>query len=353
MHKAPNGQTTHTSDLDNDQQDSAQVAGLAASQVHPESSLPSRPDYDAAPYLTGTCPSTSAVRFIDVMIDIETLGTTPGSAILSLGAVMFGPTGLGEEFYAPISLASCSKAGLAIDPGTVAWWMKQSDAARAAAFRDDVEPLPVALQQFTRWFELVEAERPWCQGANFDAPLLEAAYRACGMTPPWKYWAVRDTRTLYELADVRVDRALGTHHNALDDARAQAEAAVVALQRLQDVRATIADPLARAPLPAQGGADAAKMRSTLRAIAYTLDDHELRAAAREAYDAAPAQAGDELDAARYRWLRDRGMGDQSNPADDALLVYRGFGESSLLPDQLDDAIDAAMSASQGKTGGAA
>lgn len=185
--------------------------------------------------LTWTEPAPAGAQLADVMIDTETLGTAPGSAILSIGAVMFGPAGLGEEFYAPISLASCTAAGLTIDPGTVAWWMKQSEAARAAAFRDDAEPLAAVLEQFTCWLNLVDAERPWAQGANFDPPLLEAAYRACGMTPPWKYWDVRDTRTLYDLAGVRVDRARGTHHNALDDARAQAEAAVVALQRLQDV----------------------------------------------------------------------------------------------------------------------
>lgn len=52
------------------------------------------------------------------------------------------------------------------------------------------------------------------------------------------------------------------------------------------------------------------------------------------------------DAARYRFLRDDGVPDDDGYADDALLVYRGFGESSLLPDQLDAAIDAAI-ATQG------
>jgi hypothetical protein len=43
MHKVPTDQTSRPADLDNDQQDSAQVAALAASQVHPDSALPSRP----------------------------------------------------------------------------------------------------------------------------------------------------------------------------------------------------------------------------------------------------------------------------------------------------------------------
>jgi len=209
-------------------------------------------DVRQAGTLTWADPAPVGAQLVDAMIDIETLGTAPGSAILSIGAVMFGPAGLAEEFYAPISLASCTAAGLTIDPETVEWWMKQSEAARAAAFREGAEPLPRVLSRFSTWFDQVGAERPWSQGANFDPPLLEAAYRACGMTPPWKFRDVRDTRTLYEQADVKVDRARGTHHNALDDARAQAEAAVIALQRLQNARAHPAASTQPAPIGCGG-----------------------------------------------------------------------------------------------------
>ncbi|MFC5551782.1 3'-5' exonuclease [Massilia aerilata] len=168
----------------------------------------------------------------DVMIDTETAGTTPGSAILSIGAVMFGPAGLGASFYAPILLQSCTHVGLIIDPKTITWWMNQSDQARAAAFHPDAAPLPQMLLDFSNWFVAQRAKRPWCQGANFDIPLLDAAYKACGMVPPWQFWNVRDTRTLFELAGVKVDRSKGTYHNALDDAHAQAEAAVKAMRVL-------------------------------------------------------------------------------------------------------------------------
>lgn len=178
--------------------------------------------------------STSAVDQLDnAMIDTETLGTTPGSVILSIGAVMFGQAGLGATFYAPVFLQSCTDVGLTVDPNTITWWMRQSDEARAAAFCADAAPLPQVLQDFSDWFVSQGAQRPWCHGATFDVPLLDAAYKACGMTPPWKYWSVRDTRTLYDLAGVKVDRTNGTHHNALDDARTQAEAAVKALNILK------------------------------------------------------------------------------------------------------------------------
>jgi len=175
----------------------------------------------------------AATPMIDVMIDTETLGTVPGSAILSVGAVMFGPAGLGAEFYAPVLLASCTDAGLVIDPVTVAWWMKQGDEARAAAFRSDAAPLRVVLKDFSDWFLEQRARKPWCHGATFDVPVMEAAYRACGMAPPWDFWNVRDTRTLYDLAGLKVDRSEGTHHNALDDAIAQAKAAAQAMRVLR------------------------------------------------------------------------------------------------------------------------
>lgn len=59
-------------------------------------------------------------------------------------------------------------------------------------------------------------------------------------------------------------------------------------------------------------------------------------------------AESERDAARYRFLRDNGVGGEDGYADDALLVYKGFGESSLLPDELDNALDRAIAAMKGE-----
>lgn len=174
----------------------------------------------------------------DVMIDTETLGTQPGSAILSIGAVMFGMDGLGDQFYAPIQLGSCADVGLAIDPATVEWWMRQSDEARAAAFPTNAAPIWFVLVDFSMWFVARGAKYPWCHGAGFDVPLLDAAFKACGMKSPWEFWNTRDTRTLYDLAGVKVDRRGGTHHHALDDAINQAEAAARAL-RIVHVNKTV------------------------------------------------------------------------------------------------------------------
>lgn len=172
-----------------------------------------------------------------VMLDLETFGTKPGSIIRSIGAVVFSPDGgpTGAEFYANIDHESCVDVGLTSDPATVAWWSKQAEATRAALLKDP-EPLSVVVHRFDVWFSGTDASHVWCQGANFDAPLWEAACRAVGVrTSPWKFWNVRDTRTVYELCEFEPHgmTRLGTYHNALDDARFQALCVQMSVKRLK------------------------------------------------------------------------------------------------------------------------
>jgi hypothetical protein len=169
-----------------------------------------------------------------IMVDLETMGAVPGSAIVSIGAVAFDPVAgrLGEEFYRVIDLASCQRAGLTIEPDTLLWWLRQSDAARAELTRADAEPLATVLGWFATWFRRQGGTFIWGHGANFDEPLLSCAFRAAHVAVPWKYWDARCTRTLFAVTGERPDRAKGVHHNALDDAKAQAEAVIRAFAKL-------------------------------------------------------------------------------------------------------------------------
>lgn len=168
-----------------------------------------------------------------VMVDLETLGSTPGAAIVSIGAVAFDPhTGLtGRSFYRIVDPGSCQALGLTLDAGTVKWWLTQNEAARRA-IAEAGDPLPVVLQHFSFWWQEVDGRFFWSHGANFDEPVLGAAYRAAGHQTPWRYSASRCTRTIFDLADVAIDRSQGDHHNALDDAIAQAAAVVEAYRKL-------------------------------------------------------------------------------------------------------------------------
>lgn len=171
--------------------------------------------------------SDSTTRPDHVMADTETLGTTPGSSILSIGAVAFDPhTGaFGEEFYVVVDRDTCRQVGLTEDAQTVDWWASQS-AEAVAALEAPAVPVWVALARFCEFWSRTGARRIWGQGSDFDLPILSAAFRACGIAVPWEYNAGRDTRTVYELAGVQVLRGKGVHHHALDDARAQADAIV-------------------------------------------------------------------------------------------------------------------------------
>ena len=163
---------------------------------------------------------------INRMVDLETWGKRAGCAIRSIGAIAFDPRGteLGDTFYCNVSRESCEAAGLTIDPSTEAWWAKQGEKAQAALIPDQ-RPVREAVHEFRDWF--LKKDRGmffWSQGAGFDEPIISSVMEACGMTPPWKFWDVRDTRTAYDIcgfSPFSVNR-VGTAHHALHDARHQA-----------------------------------------------------------------------------------------------------------------------------------
>jgi hypothetical protein len=177
-----------------------------------------------------------------IEIDIESMGTTPGSAILEIGAVEFFPEapagqGIGRTFSARISLQSCLIQHLTIDDDTVAWWRTQAPEAIESLCRGESIPLHEALDSFTQWIGPDASKTQiWCKGGSFDFPLLAAAYRACGQQVPWKFWNENCHRTLLKLCKTLHGYTppphTGTAHNAQDDAIYQASIALECLALL-------------------------------------------------------------------------------------------------------------------------
>lgn len=171
-----------------------------------------------------------------VMLDLETLGTRPGCVIRSVGACSFEleqPV-VGGGFYRNVSRESCETLGLHVDPKTEAWWAQQSDEARAH-LEPDQRAIEDVVREFHEAFRGTGAACIWCHGATFDVPIWEAAAHLLGIRSPWKFFNVRDTRTLFDLAyfDTRDVGREGTHHNALDDAVFQARCVQSAYQKLR------------------------------------------------------------------------------------------------------------------------
>lgn len=160
------------------------------------------------------------------MIDIETMGITPGAAILSIGAVFIKDGKLGHGFYQPVDLQSCLENGLKMDAGTVQWWMKQSDEARESITRETGDNIIAVLANFYGWVtqNAQGAEvQVWGNAATFDVVLMEEAFRRVGYDIPWKFWGHRCYRTLKNLfPGVPKPEFTGIKHHALDDAKFQA-----------------------------------------------------------------------------------------------------------------------------------
>lgn len=158
-----------------------------------------------------------------VAIDLETMATKPGAAIVSIGAVLFDPRYgkiSSNTFYEELDWEG---QGRLIDPGTAEWWGRQSPTAKTAL--DGLEDLPETLTALAKW--LPKDCRVWGNGPLFDMGILENAYDQHNLEVPWKFWNVRCCRTikdLYESSRGGYDKkAGGTLHNALDDAKFEAQ----------------------------------------------------------------------------------------------------------------------------------
>lgn len=161
-----------------------------------------------------------------VMLDLETLDVRPTASILTIGAVKFDPYGNDiespdcDKFYVKVDLDSCDRIGLTIDDNTVAWWSQQSAEAQAEAFSEDGRiPIEDAMQQLYKF--CWGAKCIWSHGAGFDVVILEHVFNRVGRAVPWKFWQVRDTRTIFDLG-IDPNRPPILKHHALEDAWNQA-----------------------------------------------------------------------------------------------------------------------------------
>lgn len=180
---------------------------------------------------------------MDLMIDLETLGTAPGCVILSIGARVFDlATGqLHGSFYYTLDVAEQEAMGLRVDQDTLNWWKSQKPEAWAAA-TEDPAPVLSALRCFEDWVHSKGVGTVWCQGQDFDFPILAHLQRRLFLTPPWKFYEQRDTRSVYDVAqritgfDSKAVPRAGTHHNALDDCDHQIACLVAAYNTLAMAR---------------------------------------------------------------------------------------------------------------------
>lgn len=127
---------------------------------------------------------------MDVMLDIETLGTKPGCMVVSFAAVQFDPKGripLGNSMFHRLELDS----RFTIDPDTLMWWMQQDDLARTKSFDGPRTPIETALISLK---DFIGDSPVWGNGVAFDNACMEYYFRIFGLK--WPYRQDRCYRTM-------------------------------------------------------------------------------------------------------------------------------------------------------------
>lgn len=165
----------------------------------------------------------------DIMIDLETLDTTPYCVILTIGVVKFNPKGQGiiEKLELRPTIEDQTEIyNRVINDDTLRWWSEQNAEALEEALSDDNR------QSFKSCMELLykfcwNSRAVWSNGAAFDIVAVETGMRQT-LTEypnpiPWPFYTVRDTRTLYEITGVKLkDGGHKTTHKSIEDAERQA-----------------------------------------------------------------------------------------------------------------------------------
>jgi inhibitor of KinA sporulation pathway (predicted exonuclease) len=163
------------------------------------------------------------------MVDLETLSTLHNARILSIGAVLFNKDGIFDEFYRAIRVPNIDclrreKSVFDVSDQTLLWWSEQSEEAKAVFWDPEAIELRQALEEFSDFLSPIKDNvLMWGNGASFDNAILSTAYNLMGLEQPWKFWNDRCFRTIKNMFLVETMKREGTHHNALDDARFQAQ----------------------------------------------------------------------------------------------------------------------------------
>ena len=174
----------------------------------------------------------------DIMIDIETLATSPNATVLTIAGIRFNYIKDYREIDSPYDLDyfycrvdTESQESREIHDDTVAWWANQSEDVKIEAFSPmDRLSLNDAMTAFNYWAS--GADRYWANGAAFDFPILESCNRSLNLTSPWRYWQAMDARTIFKMVPDHYQPKQMLHH-ALYDCLTQIKRLNDCLQKLK------------------------------------------------------------------------------------------------------------------------
>lgn len=195
-----------------------------------------------------------------VMLDLETLGTSPSAAIVQIGAVLFEPKSGGRVLNNKIfnRFVMVQEGAGHIDHSTLTFWLQEKAAPHLGKnLAENAFPLDQVLAEFIEWpYWALTGNDPrephvayqgnthpynwwqqitgvWAKPSNFDIAILQSAFRLFGKAPPWNHRATRCMRTVLDILGHNPQVAqVGTTHDAADDALYQVMQLQIALGEL-------------------------------------------------------------------------------------------------------------------------
>lgn len=159
---------------------------------------------------------------IEIHYDLETGSLSQDAAIYSIGAVAVKDGEIVDEFHIRINPNCYENKGRVQD--NVDWWEDNNSSEFGKILRSETS-LSDALYAFSEWLDPHTdfGVRYW-QKRMMDHLWLESAYHTCSIENPIRYSRVFELCTWFEAKGY--DEPVGSQknaHNALADARAQAE----------------------------------------------------------------------------------------------------------------------------------
>jgi DNA polymerase III epsilon subunit-like protein len=158
-----------------------------------------------------------------IVLDFETLGNRPDTAVLSLGAVFFDVNGIIKQKEWFFQVQGQLENNRSVTADTIAWWMNQGGKAKTVFERSKTEGITIRdfIPQFLE-FANFKGVRAWGNGATFDISIIENIFHQTRSKLPWQYYHARCYRTMKPLFKSQKEFE-GVKHNALDDAIFQAK----------------------------------------------------------------------------------------------------------------------------------
>lgn len=141
---------------------------------------------------------------VDVMVDIETLGTKADSTIIQISAIAFDIK-TGDHLSKFDAIADIEKnEEMKVDGSTIKWWLNTDKQLLGELISKGEKSSNAILMNFYGWLHTLTMDMNdvylWGNGILFDNKMIQHQLEALGQEYPIFYKNDRDVRTIVDLA---------------------------------------------------------------------------------------------------------------------------------------------------------